>query len=1785
MVLHWSTAPFQALYDAISQNVIDSKQNLITELSDDLISLLIVKEKSDASRKVLESGELKFNDGSIYKVNKAFIENSIIISDQLNIDELIAAELLYFASSNEQINLSTSILDAAIAAYYNRKNYILQILSYYLCLNDENENKSKIKNKKDNLVIKNSPTTKEFLLSEISKTQNFLKFKILESFKSIEKELKLIKESVERSKILGSFHEHSPEIKVINFRRNTLFKQYQSLGEILLGYVNTFLESEHEFTTENFFDILNHISTLKPEDIFSLCFLPSLFYYVSKLYVLPNSDVEILHSKIINHINIIEKLSENPFKSLVFLAFLTAFIDWCKADPIKTSKYEFNVSVDKPMQICVSIGALEQLLTICADTSLIENSNDHSTKPFYDFRAFLQQHIPKLIPIQLFDIDQSETIKLKHSIQQEKLANDEITQEIAIVYSINNDIKLSDHFIAFLVPVLSKFIDSFISTAAFMMTQLRDTEEDLLLSSETFDLETLTENADLERLYMSIFYLYCGRDEYSQRIWADTNSAAYGFLQWASRCNSPLIMATFSMLLSSLAGNNENAINVFSFLQLTNSNNSNNSDLVNSSRESSTLLTKYPSISWSTIYSTLTYYTDVLAKASDITFQNTSIEPLDLDLKSKKSFITELGEDSIIYISGFFQVLSNVARNSPQAKVELLESDNNQLFNILNTLLNMNTSLNGPILTLLSSLVGESLDERVKFWRLLDNWIFRNPKSDSFTSYPREKLNKKLINYQFVSGFVDLLTSLLKPLDSAKSMEALYTHPFPYDLGASIRKPGIWCYIEYLCLDILPEIEYTPITEKEKDLLLYSILDLMQQCLSQIDSNIILNSSACGIKDLDNIIKNETIIHYFQAHPGSAVLNSIYKNQVFDSLFKICNLGFEKLSELSNNSIKIHLLEKSMKIIEMTLSYERFLLDELVPILRLPDNPYIDPTNLGVIGLRSFTDAFLMNLQLIANFALYVGSEKFSIAKSSLIILRKTTASSTFSSSLHVQSNLTRKNLFLTTCETVDESIRIRSAFIDQFEMPITSASSMEVKLLLLQFINANISVTDNSPTISHFLLGFNTQKMTFGSADIKTTIASGRSLLKSLTDALRDIVVCLKDANNFDYMLVRFSEICLEIILKLVKSDKTGECILNYLRTSGSSNPLTEPSTNFILFLLNHNTKIGNNLLFSNMSFDGNINSENKFCSKSQGMATLTSLVSFKSILLQLIAIEIHVCVSSGFSNLTEKYFKILTAPSNFASGSSRLLSFLDVLDFKIQNNIEKINPIFDQFNYTYIFKKIQLLNKADDNKDSIFPYDLTIVDELFNLFVKDARNLRNGHVEKTKNTRLFEVEVENIKKILASSVSFDTFKTCMFNYLSSWTLLTQILVSEGNIENGRRSNLILEIFGSIIPKIDEYLELDVMFAEELVALCVHILYVYKEDKRLVFSNKEEKSTNALLDFERLFPIFKVALRGIFLPSSTPSLRSDLYVLASYYLEQEFLNTEIQVELIIFLKSIDEKIFDVICHDSLVGESSVRITSSMLLENFVKVILQLKDSHVKENIIFGTYLKENYLLLLVQKLKFTDVLFCRSLDLSESNNSISLQELLYELTSFKTNISLLIRIAQTRYGAEQLFRNDIFSIIKDCRFLQLDADLGFEIKLKEVSMKNKNNENTSLRMHISLDDPLGLKSSFVDENEDSAQNKITYYEIFIPIFQLITTIVISLGPENASCLNQAKSLEGHFSKLIGAVLKREILFEKYTQNFNEEKDAYQIDGPFSRRNVIGLKELTKLFTLLNSLV
>ena len=174
---------------------------------------------------------------------------------------------------------------------------------------------------------------------------------------------------------------------------------------------------------------------------------------------------------------------------------------------------------------------------------------------------------------------------------------------------------------------------------------------------------------------------------------------------------------------------------------------------------------------------------------------------------------------------------------------------------------------------------------------------------------------------------------------------------------------------------------------------------------------------------------------------------------------------------------------------------------------------------------------------------------------------------------------------------------------------------------------------------------------------------------------------------------------------------------------------------------------------------------------------------------------------------------------------------------------------------------------------------------------------------------------------------------------------------------------------------------------------------------------------------------------------------------------------------------------------------------------------------------------------------------------------------MLYELTAFKSTLYFLIRVSQSKNGSLKLIQSELFSILKQSNILRIDPDLGMNLKISDFQ---------DVKVSLLLDTPLVLNDLVASQNIGSEIN-ISYYEFLIPIFQLISSIVLTMGPEYKPSLIQTKSLMLTFNSLIVGIMKRDMLVEgNQIQRGIYEKDQEMWGG---------LKELVRLFSLLDSLV
>lgn len=1880
--LVWNVEVFFDYYNAIrfQNRVPDELENWIGH---DLRTLLDVPTRNETSRKALAEGEggkpVTFHSGDKYELNAPFIADASAFSTEFALDELSSAELLQLASTTTAAK-GADLTDSGRSAYFQRLDYIFNIVGYLVA------------------------EKKLLLLYPQGQPASTLLRSILASFKRIYELLRIQNDLIDKQKVTGDINDLQFVTRV-KFVKNKLFDIHSLLSQMLYTLVDSYIGELGSW--ETYLTIVAHVNENISDnaDVLILHYLPSLLRLATSPADLADQQVAKFHENFVKELTAdyakvkgngdlidLSQTSIRTYALVIKLMYFIAFVPWCKEQEARTKKYDFEKDILKYVEWLISYGTLEQLLSYTAETARPEAKNLYEHSNLYNFRPLLQKSFPTLEPVKFLYPAREELAQLTK--QRPELSNVATLLE-SLTYTLSTE--FCD---CLLGPFFHKFNSNFINHAAIVLTLLRDSEEDFLLSSSNrkqiesdstssgrngsvsggdFDsfvlstkkltrelsnsgleteqglnLDEIATRAELERFYMSCVYTYTHRPKLCEEFWAVDDSNVVGFISWGiSNNTSPLITATFCLLLGSLTFSGESASAKIW-------------DILLNSQSGSIKRNDYSKISVDSIINSLTYYIDALTenleldlsahmknqqKKQEYLFSGSSLAKPDAE--KPKPLSIQLSEDSVVFISGFLMLVSliveNANGNGPVSKnlrlmafarfqpiiTNFLKFDNliisaktssseNRsspvIFNDGNRTIILNLVLN-----LLSTFAydQDSLDIRYKIWNVVDRWLcFNINETEGTNNTPTEttryagvslssnpvnsvksELTKlkllhrgislkqsfliSLTNLSEVINFVRLLERLLAPVSAnaqGKNLVLLY----PANLGAGYRHQnqiGVWPYIEYLLVEVFGHTKSLK-TKSGKQTLQSMILNIVHTSLNEIDwpfindiaPSILLNlAKPNGMFASSELASGEKIglsyQNYLRLHHALAILNYLFDDKANSVLFDIIDTGAEAMD---NDTVVTNLVKVALKSFDQILQVQEVFIQRLLPILKnadsvpgsessapmgygtsmslvvsAPKTTFDDiyyPASLGTKGVADFYEILLFHIPSIVHFALYVGYPEEAIAETAIHILGQISQSQLFVlQGFGGNSVLLQRNRLLSIFETIDESLRIQYGFVLQIEL-ITDL--LQMKYNILKYLIANLPSTPQA-SVSHFLLGYSVKADRLELRELRNPeeqiilLLNLVELLISTLDLISEVDYSKGFKHHIGIGPAKLTSLIMEIIVLLCQNPISSRITLSYLRQ-------------FDLFskLLTVQPKIDDMTIWQNFKFDGDLQDgyANKFVQDELSCETFFNFISYKNSVLQYLSLELHDIKSISKK---EYYVNLLLESTEFLNGTPKVLNFLDVLNYQFFN-IDEYR--FDKFENKYNLNNLLLEYKKDkETEGSRVP----ILSKLIRLNEQLADI--NLPTDETKNALNNEAVADagRIEALLQKLLVTNLLKALHLRSLHSWVQIIQVLTSDGVQD---KSDFILRVMQMVLPKINnEYYERDIQFAEELMSLCVLLFDLYEEENEQTGGDSTEHTLH------RLLPLFKTCVNGILSPNSTASLRSDLYLLLNKFLQRSIKTEAALHHVLTILRSIDKRFIDIVCNDSIYSEGVPRITSIIFMESLIH-LSTLENSSA----ILDVLIRNNSLSLLVSSLKRADevIVACGDGD-AKKPSGINVETLLYELTALKSTLYVLIRIAQTKVGASHLVQNEIFPVIRRLKFLSVDADLGLDLVIDTAS------ENSSQNAHfnLSLDVPAVFRDrrSPLDSTPDSLK-LVSYYEFLVPAFQLVATVLLSMGPSYTPGIVQAQDLMTHYQRLVVAVMKRDALLE------NEKLGAANA-GDQNPLTFDGLRQLVKLLTLIDSLV
>ncbi|KAG5416862.1 NUP192 [Candida metapsilosis] len=1810
MSQHWSSDLFEEIYNAIKfQSDVDVSAIDLSSISHDLLEVLKTPTPSTESRNKLNS-PLKFSNGDEVQLNQEFIELSVLLSTELDLDEVCTAELLFY-SEDVSFKKGTSLMDSAKLSYFTRAEYVLNILAFLI----------------GNKVLSLNPNT--------------LFENVIASFDKIYKLINILNDLIDKQKVTGDLSS-LVFINGVNFARTQLFKFHELLGSLLYALSDSYFDDIG--TLANYEKVIKIVKSLQNDDVFVFHFFPFVLNFHAKARE-TSGLIHELYTFITKPIPSGQKdtvfdLSEaqiHGFEIVSAFIFLTEFISWCKHND--TKKYDFQKNIVEHMESLISIGVMELLLSFCAETSTPETRRVFELSDTYDFRSLLQRTVPPFVPKRF--VYQGTTELLNIAKQRPEFVN--VLKLVDVSF-----LKLNPEFNNSLVsPLLQDFFSTFVADAALILTSLRDSEEDFALSlldsreevsDEDSDNEerTKTENvplseldkiaqrADLERFYLAFAYNCNNRPELCSAFWNDESkiNEVLGFISWGLNNNtSPLIAASFSILLASISSGGSNVATKIWDILTNNNTHAKKND--------------YSRISIDSIFDSLNYYIEslnsnfeqdlndqlnVYHKRHELVFSNKNMA--DIKDSGKNKIIIELAEDSIVSISGFVRLISSIMMNltgseranqiksvafnrfMPIVKA-FLEFDN--LINggkILQVDVNAHNSTLNPnyinlpdihvsddsrivLLNLVFQLLGNIAEDnedsfiRYESWRLVDRWMYHGLHSSSTSSNDqfskqseRKKYLKKrsigtievfsnnLTHFSQVLNFVDLVKKLLQPLSSVSTQK--YCLAFPCDLGYGYRpnnKIGVWPYIEFLLIDVLGQSDSLA-NEQYRDSLQMLLLQLCIDSLHEVDWKFLSESALTIIRDFksfesifDSLIPGLPINYelFVKLHHSLAVFSCFFDSNAYTALFKILDHGVESVNASADIAI---LVNQALNVLDSLLGMQDNFHKSLLPVLTrknishqpvhrnsimsistsmtkvlnqptsIFDNIYHSKI-LGLSGVKTFYDVILFNLASVAHIALFVNCDN-SISLQALKIISKLGKADHFRSSKSEADPLINMDRLLTTFLNIDESEKIKFAFVDKFD---EIQDTLDIKFEILDLLANFLDPVKPTLSIAHFLLGFDIKANT-----LSLTYSEHTTLLDILLGTLRDSLDLISelDFGNgnrhvIDVGPAKLSSLILEILIKLCSNPMSSGITMSRVR-----------DYDLVEKLISFQPKLDLMTSWCGHEFEGDLSTstENYFISSLPSITAFTAFIVQREMALKLLSLELYNVQSA---TQKEHYSQLLISKNSFPHGTAKIIDLLDVLNFNFRNfEVEKYDYLNRSFDVEAILEHVQGPN---------YSLDYSILQKIYKILCQSS----NMVTPESKQQYSEEVMAEGNKmqefvtKYLVMTNSRDVQLKC----LSSWSRL--VLVLQDQIT---ASDIIIDIFNSILPKVPIYLESDIVFSEELVSLCASLFDLYVDK----FFNLQNKS-QSLLVLEQLMPLLQTCTFGAINSHATPNMRSEFYSILNKFISMVLQDKLLSTKFLELVNSIHKKLLPILTNDALYSQGLSRINSIFLIESLLKLETQGQVNFVTNHVFKQSFLSE-----VIRTLRRTDEVIHLA---ASPTSELTFNELFVEITAFKANIYLLIKIAQSQKGALQLVQNELFSTLTNLRFLKVDPDLGLTLNVREV----QDFKNISIR--VLLDTPLSL-SDLVNPDKKS-EDTISLNELVVPVFELITTVLLSMGPTYKPGVIQTRSFMKSVDDLVMGVLKRDYLLESGQVSktlYTKESDEIQL-----------LQKLVRLFTVIDSII
>ncbi|KAL7272150.1 hypothetical protein RUND412_005058 [Rhizina undulata] len=1217
--------------------------------TDELKNLLDTPPKSDISREKVKSGTLEL-DGTTYKLNDTFIQETIQLADDLNIDEITAALFLHRGSQEAQ-HLDRSPFQSAVFLYHTRRNNLLESLRLIF---------SHISNERLDPDIRG--LLENFIKSLTSATsKDSFSAKCIATMGTVRQLAIQLREKESHSQTLGielpqSFKED------INIQVRFLTNQHEALASIVY-----YLVKHKKAALSDFKNLLGIVKSFDKYDIFTYHHVLPMYAFVNMLC---STDSPLGFEETIQlHKEMVKNYKESPWplryiQASVQIWWLSEFNGLCN-DPPSTnapslSKLDYTTDISIPSKAALADGAFEFLLGVSSDVS--DEIRLNAAKE--EIHRFLQSQVPPMEDRRL----------------------------------------LSTIWKLLVVGQFELFIDNFISNMADLLKDIKTREEEDVL------LDRGTVKSELERFFLIIHYIYLGRRDAGMSFWGDPESNLHGFIVWASMRPTPFMAATFSYMLASLSFGKECAAHAHRFLSdEVSPGTAKNRRSVYLSWEFIfkqfqlylSHLEKRQQVVPAASYRPMPPPTEIGEPGPELSmmldgFMRLAAQIMEECPEARQWLLMECPNFRLVI--ALFELLNlqatkllwdSIFHTIAAFLTEKTENLNDQMWTGIDqwalgppttsSPLQLGTTTAKPFASAGGSdkfdSIVTSIHPAEAFVHLLDSLV--SPPVEDAALKDALPFPENLGSSTRKTGIDPYVDFVLGTIFSNTTLKNL-----PWELPPAPDKPDA-------AAEKLARAQYT----KFRPALQLSCLQFIHTCLSTFNEDLLEIDRNSNVS-VDTSMKCSSLATYVKFHPFARVMEHLLTEKCFNVLFEILKSGVDILIGDHANLPVVETVLITIQIIDLAMKLQPTFLDIRT---RMNQDDGIRRQTVSTSGFSSFEDAVLYHLDIVVYLGLYVGIGNQNIALVSLRLLEKlSTSRKLISTPGTTFGRQPRHNRVLGVVDQNSESRRIIFGFIHQWEAEFDfqdKESRFFQKLAILKLLESCLSALPNEYTLTHLLLGFGyDEKEGVSLSVVQGGVGSGVSLLHSILDTLQTMMESDNHGLEFDGNVCRLRNSCFRVLRRLWKSPLTSGEMLYVLRA------------NKFLF----REFMGEATLSSTTLWDGIPFGFIEFFTQGAALG-FCNFLQRRTSLFDYISLEIRQLSAQGASTMVARYLSTLLGITITPEARHQHVHILDLVDFLELDAPEAFPPP----SATY-FHDLNLVNFQQEDAFGALVFDLPTIGEI---------------------------------------------------------------------------------------------------------------------------------------------------------------------------------------------------------------------------------------------------------------------------------------------------------------------------------------------------------------------------------------------------------------------------------------------------------------------------------------